>query len=315
MTRQGLSRWGASLAFFLWCCSLFTPPLGAEGTNSAAFPHIAHLDNHDDKFKQYSDAVELARRYLFSPDYTMETIAEALTIYTYTAEKSIDLLNLAARCTIPLSSLATLNHISHRELGASVTTLLLPSAPGLFIAEEPVSDLERLLASTRQNERGIIITVNGERFRFVPGLDFNPTELAFFHNKPGFFRYPLRQFRLTSPFGRRVDPISGAMSTHGGLDLAAPLGTEVYAAREGLIAETGTDAIYGNFIIIRHDSNWVSLYGHLSKIETTQGRRVASGALIGRVGSTGRSTGPHLHFEVRQNGTAQDPTRYLFQSH
>jgi murein DD-endopeptidase MepM/ murein hydrolase activator NlpD len=276
-------------------------------------------------FKQYSEDVRQARQTLFNMQWNdvsdsnfTQSIAEALTIYVYAPEISDDLLSLAARCNSPVDSLATLNHISHispKDTASLPALLLLPSAPGLFIAEKPVSDLEQLITSTKTYERGIIITVNGERFRFVPALSLSPTERAFFLNSPGYFRYPLREFRLTSPFGSRIDPISGKQSSHGGLDLAAPLGSAVYASREGVVAATSFDAIYGNYIIIQHDGDWVSLYGHLSKIEAKQGQRVVSGALIGRVGSTGRSTGPHLHFELRQNGTAQDPSKYLFQSH
>jgi hypothetical protein len=284
------------------------------------FPRITRLDNSDTMFKQYTSDVAWARGRLFNLQWTAETtantlqtITEALTIYAYKPPAGdVDLLNLAARCNVPISTLATLNHIAHAGLLQNAGTLLLPSAPGLFVAEHPSSDLEQLLASIRANERGIMITVGSERFLFIPGADFTATERAFFYNSG--FRYPLRTFRLTSSFGRRVDPISGNMSSHSGLDLAAPLGTEVYAAREGVVSEVGSDAVYGNYIIIRHDDNWVSLYGHLSKIETVVRARVASGTLIGRVGSTGRSTGPHLHFELRQNGTAQDPTKYLFQN-
>jgi murein DD-endopeptidase MepM/ murein hydrolase activator NlpD len=185
--------------------------------------------------------------------------------------------------------------------------------PGIFIPETPESDLELLLFSGRTNQ-GVIITLTREnrreRFRFIPGADFSPTERAFFLNAG--FRYPLRSYRLTSPFGPRVNPVTGAFRVHQGLDLAAPEGAEVYAAQEGVVIEMDTDPIYGNYIIIRHGENWASLYGHLSKFETALRNRVRSGSLIGRVGSTGQSTGPHLHFELRQNGKAQDPGRLLF---
>jgi murein DD-endopeptidase MepM/ murein hydrolase activator NlpD len=80
-----------------------------------------------------------------------------------------------------------------------------------------------------------------------------------------------------------------------------------------VVAEVGEDPIYGNYIILQHDENWVSLYGHLSAVHAVLRSSVRSGTLIGNVGSTGQSTGPHLHFELRQNGKAQDPGKYLFQ--
>ena len=170
------------------------------------------------------------------------------------------------------------------------------------------------MVSSRIDHEGIGITIsrNGskERFRFIPGADFSPTERIFFFHTG--FRYPLRNYRLTSSFGLRVNPVTGILRNHNGLDLAAPAGTEVYAVRDGVVTEIGEDAVYGNYIVLQHGEGWVSLYGHLSKIDTALRRRVESGTLIGRVGSTGQSTGPHLHFELRQNGKAQDPGKYLF---
>jgi murein DD-endopeptidase MepM/ murein hydrolase activator NlpD len=192
--------------------------------------------------------------------------------------------------------------------------LLLPSMPGLFIPEGPESDLEQLLAASRTTQRGISVTVNRnnqkERFRFIPGADFSPTERAFFLNTG--FRFPLRRYRLTSPFGPRINPVTGTFRVHEGLDLAAPEGDEVFAARDGVVTDLGEDPVYGKYIIIRHGESWASLYGHLSEINTVLRSSVRSGTLIGRVGSTGQSTGPHLHFELRQNGQAQDPGRFLF---
>ncbi|MDR2634191.1 MAG: M23 family metallopeptidase [Treponema sp.] len=293
------------------------PTRGAESME-LGFPEISRLDSRDPWFKQYLADVEFARQRIFNLERTGEhprVIAEALTVYAYTPKKTDDLLSLAARCTISYASLVTLNRIAHPDSLEHRGPLLLPSAPGLFIPDPPISDLEQLLASTRLNEPGIPITLNRKEgkahFRFIPGADFNPTERTFFLHSG--FRYPLRNYRLTSPFGMRVNPVTGVLRNHNGLDLAAPAGTEVYAAREGVVTEIGEDRIYGKYIIIRHGNNWVSLYGHLSKIDTVLRKQVESGSLIGRVGSTGQSTGPHLHFELRQNGKAQDPDKYLFQ--
>ncbi|MDR2398609.1 MAG: M23 family metallopeptidase [Spirochaetaceae bacterium] len=292
-------------------------PAGVESMDPG-FPKISRLDPSDPGFKQYLTDVETARRRIFNREQTGESslsIAKALTVYAYTPSGADDLLSLAARCTISYASLVTLNRIAHSTSLEHHGPLLLPSAPGLFIPDEPQSDLEQLLASTRMNEPGIAITLNRrglkERFRFIPGADFNPTERTFFLHRG--FRYPLRRYRLTSAFGMRVNPVTGVLRNHNGLDLAAPMGTEVYAAQDGMVTEIGEDRIYGKYIIIRHGNNWVSLYGHLSKIDTALRKQVGSGTLIGRVGSTGQSTGPHLHFELRQNGKAQDPDKYLFQ--
>jgi murein DD-endopeptidase MepM/ murein hydrolase activator NlpD len=239
-----------------------------------------------------------------------------MTIYIYTPQKKDninDLLGLAARCNIPYPAIATLNRLPHPEAFLNAGAMLLPSAPGIFLPEKTSSDLEMLMDSLRPEEEGIVLTFfrNGrtERFRFIPGADFSPVERIFFLNEG--FRFPLRTYRVSSSFGPRVNPITGKFRIHQGIDLAAPMGTDVFAARSGVVSELGEDPIFGKFVIIKHDDNWVSLYGHLSKIETELRKKVNSGSLIGKVGSTGQSTGPHLHFEIRQNGKAQDPSRVL----
>jgi murein DD-endopeptidase MepM/ murein hydrolase activator NlpD len=98
---------------------------------------------------------------------------------------------------------------------------------------------------------------------------------------------------------------------HQGMDLAAPEGTEVLAVSDGTVTDAGFDPVYGNYIIISHSEKWTSLYGHLQKIEIALRSTVKSGSLIGRVGTTGQSTGPHLHFELRQDGKPLNPAGRL----
>jgi murein DD-endopeptidase MepM/ murein hydrolase activator NlpD len=273
------------------------------------------LDAGDTVFRQYAEDVEAARLRIHNRERNGETaasLAESLTVYAYRPGPRDDAFSLAARCNLPVSALATLNRLPHPDSFAQAPSLLLPSMPGIFIPDKPGTDLELLLFAGRTQQEGIPLSISGNdgRFRFIPGADFSPTELAFFLNTG--FRYPLRSYRLSSPFGPRRNPVTGNLVVHQGLDLAAPEGTEVYAARDGEVVELGADPVYGNFIIIRHGDAWASLYGHLSKFEIALRSRVRSGTLIGRVGSTGQSTGPHLHFELRQNGKAQDPGRLLF---
>jgi murein DD-endopeptidase MepM/ murein hydrolase activator NlpD len=264
--------------------------------------------------------VETSRRRLFSRERTGEGaahIAESLTVYRYTPGEGEDIFSIAARCNIPYAAIATLNRFGHSVALEGAGAVLLPSIPGVFVPREPVSDLERLIAAGQESRReeAVVLALNqgGQKtdFFFYPGGDFSPTERNFFLN-PG-FRFPLRIFRLTSPFGIRQNPITGRVRLHEGMDLAAPEGTEVYAAGDGVVTETGEDPVYGRYIVIKHGENWATLYGHLQKIDTVLRSEVRSGTLIGRVGSTGQSTGPHLHFELRRNGQARDPGKYLFQ--
>ena len=120
------------------------------------------------------------------------------------------------------------------------------------------------------------------------------------------------QGTITSPFGSRLDPFSGGASFHPGLDITAPYGERVVASGSGVVvsAENNGDG-YGNKVVIGHGNDISTLYGHLSAILVKNGEEVKEGDPIGRVGSTGRSTGNHLHFEIRVDGTPVNPLAYL----
>jgi murein DD-endopeptidase MepM/ murein hydrolase activator NlpD len=113
--------------------------------------------------------------------------------------------------------------------------------------------------------------------------------------------------RISSRFGVRVDPIRETHTAHHGLDIAAPEGAPVLAARAGTVERAGDAGTYGNLVILRHPDGSETRYAHLSAVDVRRGDHVAAGAPIGKVGSTGRSTGPHLHFEVRRDGRPIDP--------
>jgi murein DD-endopeptidase MepM/ murein hydrolase activator NlpD len=122
---------------------------------------------------------------------------------------------------------------------------------------------------------------------------------------------PVQGFRLTSSFGNREHPVLGGVHMHEGLDLAVASGTPVRAPADGVVERASWFSSYGNFIEIAHGGNMETRYGHLSGYNVVEGQQVHKGDVIGYVGSTGRSTGPHLHYEVRIAGEAVDPTPYM----
>jgi len=288
----------------------------AEAQIPSPLPSIPRLDSRDTMFRQFQQDVEASRRILFSqrrdPEERAKELAASMTIFSYIPGAGEELIAIAARCNIPYGTLASLNRFSHGEDMIPGKIILIPSVPGLFVPEKPLTDLEKLLGASRQ-ESGITLSVprdgKTESYRFFPGEDFSPTERIFFLN-PG-FGFPLRNFEVSSFYGPRINPITGNQTMHRGLDLAAPEGAEVYAVKNGTILDIGEDPVLGKYIIMGHDNNWVSFYGHLSAIATALHTELPSGSLIGRVGTTGQSTGPHLHFELRQNGQSQDPARLL----
>ncbi len=118
-------------------------------------------------------------------------------------------------------------------------------------------------------------------------------------------------YRISSTYGYRTHPVTGDYRFHHGVDLAAPSGTTVLATHDGVVSETGTHRHLGKYVKIRHNDKEYSVYGHLSKWLVTQGRRVARGEVIGKVGSTGRSTGAHLDYSLRVNGQSVNPMLHL----
>ncbi|MGB7433529.1 MAG: M23 family metallopeptidase [Ahrensia sp.] len=122
---------------------------------------------------------------------------------------------------------------------------------------------------------------------------------------------PANGFSLSSRFGNRRDPIIGRTAFHAGLDFRTPTGTPIKASGDGVVIKAGRNGGYGKMVEIKHPSGLTTRYAHLSKIYVKKGQAVATGSTVGAAGSTGRSTGPHLHYEVRQNGKPLDPAKFI----
>lgn len=122
---------------------------------------------------------------------------------------------------------------------------------------------------------------------------------------------PISEGFVGSGFGNRVDPFTGQVSMHAGVDFAAPVGTPIFAAAGGVVVAAETHPMFGNMVEVDHGNQMSTLYAHASKLLVKQGEIVKKGQQIAAVGSTGRSTGPHLHFEVHVNGQPQNPARFL----
>jgi murein DD-endopeptidase MepM/ murein hydrolase activator NlpD len=122
---------------------------------------------------------------------------------------------------------------------------------------------------------------------------------------------PTKNFQFTSGFGNRYDPFNGGNAQHAGVDMAGPLGTPIYASADGVVVRAGWVGAYGNMVEIDHGRGLTTRYGHLSAINVNVGERVSQGDVVAAMGSTGRSTGSHLHYEVRINGAAVNPMPFL----
>jgi murein DD-endopeptidase MepM/ murein hydrolase activator NlpD len=122
--------------------------------------------------------------------------------------------------------------------------------------------------------------------------------------------WPVRGW-VSSGFGPRVSPFTGRDAIHSGIDIAAPMSTPVIAPAAGTVAEAGHEKSLGNMIVVSHGYGYQTMYAHLKKIKVKVGQTLKRGDVLGQVGSTGLSTGPHLHYEVEANGRAVDPRKYI----
>lgn len=126
-------------------------------------------------------------------------------------------------------------------------------------------------------------------------------------------RWPTRHSRakISSRYGNRRDPFTKRLRHHDGIDFSAPYGTDVLATADGKVVKAGWTRYLGNMVEIRHQNGLSTLYGHMSKLTVQTGQTVTAGQTIGKVGSTGRSTGPHIHYEIHKNGNHVNPSKYI----
>lgn len=212
-----------------------------------------------------------------------------------------------------ISTLIAVNDIDNvRQLRAG-QKLKIPSIDGLFYTVQKGNSLQGLSLKFGVTMEDLLDVNELETSElsvgqviFVPGAKLEPAALS--RAMGELFRSPLKtSYRLTSHFGPRADPFTGARSNHTGVDMACPTGTPILAAASGTITYSGTSPVFGYYVIINHGNGYQSLYGHMSKILAKKGQWVSQGTRIGLVGSTGYSTGPHLHFTVFKNGKLVDP--------
>jgi len=204
--------------------------------------------------------------------------------------------------------LTQLESLGERVAGLAGAPLPKASQPagagGALVAPKPLSMLEvqQALAGLEQ------LTV--QRSQVLTGLESELFDLKMRRILLPTQR-PVLDSAVGSPFGWRIDPITGASALHIGLDFPAPVGTPIYAAAGGIVVEQRLHPEYGNMIEIDHGNDVITRYAHSSRVFVKKGDLVKRGQKIAEVGTSGRSTGPHLHFEVWVAGTPQDPQKFL----
>lgn len=216
-----------------------------------------------------------------------------------------------------ISTLIAVNGISNVRQLKSGQNLKIPSADGLVHSVKSGDSLSSLSVKYGVTVEDLLDVNDLEsqvltagQILFIPGARLSSETLRMAMGE--LFTWPLKgSWRLTSNYGRRADPFTGVTSFHTGIDMAMPSGTPVYSSMSGKIESVGYTNIFGNYVIIKHVNGYQTLYAHLTKSLVKSGQNVAQGAKIGLVGSTGYSTGPHLHFTVFKNGKLVDPMTVL----
>lgn len=240
-----------------------------------------------------------------------------LILFGYENGNEENLFSLAARLMVPYATLATLNRLT--DANAPEGFVLIPSQPGVFVFLDPESGIERALydrlvsvgtGDAVYEEFELRRSAGGsDRVRFYHGVDFAPAERDEFLRVR--FRNPLPTGVVSSRYGYRIHPISGVWSFHHGIDLAAEFGTPVITAAAGIVRSIDRDPWLGLTVTIDHGNGYSSVYAHLQETTVHVGSSVEDNDTIGRVGSTGLSTGPHLHFELRYRDESRNPELYL----
>lgn len=279
-------------------------------------PRIPDLESKDFMFQEYS--LDLQQFYI--------DLAAGkklyINFYSYKVKDTDTLFSISARCNIPYDTIACINGIASIDYPIQSKELIIPAAAGLFILDDGTikkqkaqNQLELLMQkkySDKLDEHNYFCYNIDERYFFhIPEERLDQTTRAFFLDAK--MRSPLDNYWLSSDYGYRQSPFGGANKQfHKGIDMAAPEGTEVYACKAGKVTSiVSLDVTFGNYIVIKHSNGLSSIYAHLSKVCVSTGDNVETGQKIGLVGKTGKVTGPHLHFEIRQNGQPSDPNAYI----
>lgn len=239
--------------------------------------------------------------------------AERVTIHEHEVKPGESIWRLAKKYNVSVATIVSANKIKEKAVIQPGDSLRIPDRNGVFHKPAKKESLEQIArrykvsAETIKRANGLAgnLLPAGKEV-FLPGAKPLP-EIQYIKQKV--FAWPIRaKNRLTSGFGWRVHPITGSRAFHTGIDIGAASGTPILAAADGVVVFAGDGGSYGNMIILRHKNGLYTVYGHASKLIAKKGKYVKRGQKIALVGSTGASTGPHLHFEVKSTEKHVNPT-------
>jgi murein DD-endopeptidase MepM/ murein hydrolase activator NlpD len=238
-----------------------------------------------------------------------------LSLQTYTITRNDTLDAIARRYNVSLDTLISINNISNVRRLQVGTTLKVPNIDGISYTVQRGDSLSSIASRNNTTVLDLVDandlashTISPGQSLFIPGARLSSYDLR--KALGTLVIWPITG-RISSNFGYRSNPFTGIRQFHNGLDIVAPVNTRVKAAMDGRVAETGYSSIFGNFVIMTHTGSYQTLYAHLNRIDVKAGQVKSQGSTVGLLGSTGYSTGPHLHFGVFRNGTPMDPLKLL----
>jgi murein DD-endopeptidase MepM/ murein hydrolase activator NlpD len=238
-----------------------------------------------------------------------------LKLNPYVVKRGDSLYSIAQRHRISQDTIISANQLKDAYLLRIGTVIQIPNISGIFYTVQRGDSLSSI-AARHKIDMNSLLDLNdldssvirvGQRL-FIPGASLSEWDRAAALGT--LFIYPTRG-RLTSKMGFRMDPFTNKRAYHAGIDLANRVGTPITASQSGKITYVGFKGNYGRTVIVKHQQGYSTLYGHLDRILVKRGQHVRQGEKIATMGNTGRSTGPHLHFEILQYRKNIDPLKIL----
>lgn len=286
----------------------------SESDSMDALAELDELAIIDSLAETDADSDGLAAAEVLSQDARSSEGLE-LCYFTYRVQKGDMIGFIADKFNVTQDTIISVNNIHQSRLIQIGQILKIPSMPGIVYTVKKNGETANSIAEKFEVSAEKLARVNHlqENQNLVAGQTlFAPDALLDWVTRQeingDLFHKPVRsRYYLSSYYGWRSSPFSGKRSYHSGVDMACPHGTPVYAALGGTVTSVGYNNVYGNYIIVTHHSGYKTLYGHLSKQLVTRGKWVDTNSRIGLVGSTGLSTGPHLHFTVYKFGKTVNP--------
>ena len=244
----------------------------------------------------------------------MESDLPELKFYTYHVKQNENFWVVMSKCSLDMDTLMSVNNLTSPYQVVPGTVLYIPNMRGIIVPGDNLKTMYSVLAAGRIDIKYVKAINKTEtldkKFIFVPCGKISAVERSLFMGTA--FFSPIEFGKATSGFGVRRNPLNNKrMEFHKGIDLGCHSGTKVHAARGGEVVFSGYEDGYGNLVIVEHEFGYRSFYGHLSRCLVKKGKQVRPGEIIALSGNTGRSTGSHLHFEIRKNGRAINPMTFM----